>query len=72
MADAAALHVRVYGEPGGVRLGASRVSQVGALSQAMWIGFAPIEVDVMKDYGVSSTYVNFLSLVFMIVARAAD
>jgi len=41
-------------------------------NQAMWIGFAPIEVDVMKDYGVSSTYVNFLSLVFMIVYLPAN
>ena len=34
--------------------------------QAIWIGFAPIQSDVMKELGVSATYVNFLSLVFMI------
>lgn len=37
-------------------------------NQAMWIGFAPIEAEVMDTFGASSTWVNLLSLVFMIVS----
>lgn len=36
-------------------------------SQAIWIGFAPIQKDVMNITGESATWVNMLSLVFMIV-----
>ena len=38
-------------------------------NQAMWIGFAPIEAEVMQRFDVSSTWVNFLSLAFMIAPR---
>lgn len=35
------------------------------VNQAMWIGFSPIEVEVMKTFEASATWVNLLSLVFM-------
>lgn len=41
-------------------------------NQAMWIGFAPIEAEVMNTFGASSTWVNLLSLVFMIVYLPAN
>jgi len=41
-------------------------------NQAMWIGFAPIEEDVKTSFGCSSTWVNLLSLVFMIVYLPAN
>eukprot|EP00439_Symbiodinium_sp_Y106_P078055 s1237_g16.t2 len=41
-------------------------------NQAIWIGFAPIESDVMTEYGVSATFVNFLSMIFMIVYLPAN
>lgn len=41
-------------------------------NQAMWIGFAPIEAEVMDTFGASSTWVNLLSLVFMIVYLPAN
>ena len=44
-----------------------QVTKLARIRQAIWIGFAPIESDVMTEYGVSATFVNFLSMIFMIV-----
>ncbi|CAE7526049.1 FLVCR1, partial [Symbiodinium necroappetens] len=41
-------------------------------NQDIWIGFAPIGSDVMTEYGVSATFVNFLSMIFMIVYLPAN
>ena len=41
-------------------------------NQAMWIGFAPIEEDVKTSFGCSSTWVNLLSLVFMIATQPEE
>ncbi|CAK9108038.1 unnamed protein product [Durusdinium trenchii] len=41
-------------------------------NQAMWIGFAPIEAEVIHTFDASSTWVNLLSLVFMIVYLPAN
>lgn len=38
-------------------------------NQAMWIGFAPIEAEVIHTFDASSTWVNLLSLVFMIASK---
>ncbi|CAE8603411.1 unnamed protein product [Polarella glacialis] len=41
-------------------------------NQAIWIGFAPIQREVMEAYGVSAGWVNFQALVFMILYLPAN
>eukprot|EP00928_Gymnodinium_smaydae_P072755 TRINITY_DN56051_c0_g1_i1.p1 TRINITY_DN56051_c0_g1~~TRINITY_DN56051_c0_g1_i1.p1 ORF type:complete len:955 (-),score=189.30 TRINITY_DN56051_c0_g1_i1:43-2907(-) len=41
-------------------------------SQAIWIGFAPIQRETMEAFGVSQGWVNFLALVYMILYLPAN